>query len=111
MSLLAAVAAVALSTQQDLKPADQADLQCFAVSVVAAGSSEDPVTQAGLSSGAMFYYGRLSGRTPDVKWLEVLVAYIKTEPLAELEANADRCGNEMMAVGRAFTGASSHLAD
>lgn len=107
MSLIAALAAgLALSVSPadllDLKPEDRADLQCLTVTVVTIGGSEDPEIKTALASGATYYYGRLQGRTPGTDWLKRLEQYIRTEPLAELEANRLRCGQEMQTVGQAF---------
>lgn len=107
MSLFAALAAgLALSASpvdlSDLKPADRADLQCMTLIIVTIGASGDSESAAGLASGATFYYGRLQGRTPGTDWLARLAAYARTEPGAELEANRQRCVQEMQTLGQAF---------
>ncbi len=107
MSLLAALAAgLALSVPQadlsDLKAADRADLQCLTVTLTAISGSEDEEQKSGLASGAMYYYGRLQGRTPGTDWMRRLADYAQSEPIAELQANAERCGQEMSTVGASF---------
>ena len=108
MSLIVALtAALALSAPpadlSDLKPADRADLQCMTLVVAAMGASEDLEAAAGLASGATFYYGRLQGRTPGTDWLARLAAYARTEPGESLEANRQRCAQEMQTLSEAFT--------
>lgn len=114
MSLLAALAAVAALTVptddlSDLKPADKADLQCMSVLVVAIGITEDANEKAGLSTGATYFYGRLQGRTPGTDWMARFSRYIRTEPLADLEANRQRCAGEMAAMATSFTTAGEGL--
>lgn len=107
MSLFAALAAaLALSAPpadlSDLKPADRADLQCMTLIVVFIGATEDSNASAQLASGATYYYGRLQGRTPGTDWLSRLADYIRTEPREELEANRQRCVQEVTTLGDAF---------
>jgi hypothetical protein len=114
MSLLAALAAVAALSApaddlSDLKPADKADVQCMAVIVVAIGMTEDPAQKAVMATGATFFFGRLQGRTPATDWLARFSAYIRTEPLADLDANRQRCAAEMQSMATAFSRAGDAL--
>lgn len=116
MSLIAAFAAgLALSASpspqtdalSDLKPADRADLQCMTLLTAMVGAEQNETTRLTLTSGITYYLGRLQGRTPDVKWVDRLMAYARTEPTAALEANRTRCAGEMQEMGRIMTAAAS----
>jgi hypothetical protein len=114
MSLTAAFAALALSTAPvpqadtlaDLRPEDRADVQCMAIITMLVGAATDELSRTKLTAGVFFYYGRLQGRTPQTDWVQRLLTYIQTEPMAELEANRTRCGREMQEMGRAMTAAA-----
>ena len=116
MSLIAALAAgLALSASptpqtdilSDLKPADRADLQCMALLSVMVGAQQDQVGKLTFTAGVTYYLGRLQGRTPEIKWVDRLVAYARTEPTADLEANRQRCAAEMQEMGRIMTAAGT----
>lgn len=113
MSLTVLAAALALSAPptdlSDLKPEDRADLQCLAVTVVAISMIEDPASRASVMTGSAFFYGRLQGRSPGTDWLKRFAAYMRTEPLDELEANRTRCAEEMQVVGQAFIAAGATM--
>lgn len=114
MSLLAALAAVAALSApaddlSDLKPQDKADMQCMAVIVVALGMTEDQNQRAGMATGATFFFGRLQGRTPGTDWLARFSTYIRTEPVADLDANRQRCAAEMQAMATSFSRAGDAL--
>ena len=116
MSLFAALAAalslaIAPAPQAggltDLAPETRADLQCMAIITMMLGSQSEELGRAKLTAGVFFYYGRLQGRAPQTDWIARLVAYLQTEPVAELEANRTRCAGEMQDMGRAMTAAAS----
>lgn len=108
--VLAACAAASLGfagaaqAQSQIKPADQADMECLAVAAVVAGRAQaGSEEQAGAAGGVMYYLGRLEGRTPGVDWLEQLRGHLLTLDDAGLAAAAPRCGAEMVAKGKALT--------
>jgi hypothetical protein len=115
MSLTAAFAALALSTAPvpqadtlaDLRPEDRADVQCMAMILFLIGSKDDDAARAPLTAGATYYYGRLQGRSPGTDWVNRVMAYVRTEPLEDLEANRSRCATEMRTMGAIFVAAGA----
>ena len=93
-----------VAAEAPLSPADRADVQCLAIVFAIFGSDPDmaPEQQLGLASGAMYYLGRLQGRTPDVDWLARLVTYLESAPEADFKTEQQRCGQEMIATGAAL---------
>jgi hypothetical protein len=109
-SILAACAVASLSfasaaqAQSQIKPADQADLECLAVTLVAGSQfPEGSAEHAGIAGGLMYFLGKLEGRTPGVDWLERLTGYLLTLDEAFMARAAPRCGAEMEAKGRALS--------
>ncbi|MBW8305053.1 MAG: hypothetical protein K0M78_14250 [Brevundimonas sp.] len=103
-------AAPAAAQDAPLAPADRADLQCIALIAVMVGlavergdNPESPSAElAGLSSGMMFYLGRLEGRSPGTDWLEELGRYLEKAEFEELDAVAPRCSKELTERGAAL---------
>lgn len=108
--ILAACAAASLGfaggaqAQSQIKPADQADMQCLAVAAIVAGqAAEGTQEQAGAVGGIMYYLGKLEGRTPGVDWLAELTTHLQTLDEAGLAAAAPRCSAEMITKGQQLT--------
>lgn len=96
---LAAAPQAAPTPAPALSAADTADLQCLAVSMVVSGMAENEDVRTGLMAASTFYLGRLEGRTPNVVWLDRLSDYLKAAAPEEMQAQTQRCGTEIAAMG------------
>ena len=97
MTLLALMA-VALATTP-VAAADNADLRCIAIFSMLA--SEMPEEKAGMTGAIMFYIGRIEGRGSGLN-LDKNLSAAAEELFAShesVEAEAKRCGNEMVVKG------------
>lgn len=100
----AAVMLTALPAQaqeRQLSPADRADLNCLVIVAAILGEqAESGEDMAGGIGGLMYYLGRLEGRTPGVDWLEQ-AGYLLEDPKGmDFEAEAMRCGEELVVKGQ-----------
>lgn len=99
-ALALAISATPASAQ--VKPADEADLQCLAAMTFVLGvlSENEPSTSgdlenvAAIAAAASYYLGRLEGRTPTENWGRRLMVYANSHSIEELEPHIERCGNE-----------------
>ena len=106
-ALVLAAAATPASAQVAVSATDKADMQCFAVTAYLAGQhAEGSAEHTGLSSGMMYFLGRLEGRTPGTDWMKMLADYIldpdDARLGAELEAQSERCGLLLQNRGQAL---------
>jgi hypothetical protein len=104
--VLAAMATPALA--QAISPTDRADMQCFVVTAVLAGQSEEgSPEQAGLATGMLYFLGRLEGRSPGTDWMQALADFILTPDdatlWAEIESHEVRCLGIIENRGQALT--------
>lgn len=86
---------LAFAMPQDAAVANNADLQCMALfSASTAEAPEDK--QAGLVAGTMFFYGKISGRSPRLDVEAEMFKLLTADPRGEgLEKNRQRCAGEM----------------
>lgn len=83
--------------------ANAADLQCMAL-ISAALTSAPEGQKMGLAAGMTFYYGRISGRSPEFDVQAEMIAMLKKDPQgAELIKQQSRCAQEMQAMGSRLT--------
>ena len=105
--LLTAAAAPASAQSAAVSAAEKADMQCFAVTAYLAGQyAEGSEEQIGLTSGMMYFLGRLEGRAGGTDWLKLIADYI-LEPDdaqlgAELDSQRERCGLLLQNRGQAL---------
>lgn len=110
-ALVGAMALASGAQAQATKPQDMADLKCLALTAYLGGQmSEGDERRAGLAAGVMYYLGRLEGRTPGVEWLGRLAEYLETAEVADLQGEAQRCGEELKERGAALTTWGSRMA-
>lgn len=110
-ALVGAMAFASGAQAQATKPQDLADLQCLALTAYLGGQvPEGDERRAGLAAGVMYYLGRLEGRTPGVEWLSRLAEYLETAQVAELQGQAQRCGEELKERGTALSTWGSRMA-
>ncbi len=79
----------------------QGDLRCLMVSMAMLSLEQPALRQAGMLS-AMYYFGRLDGRTPGLDLETGLVGQIEAMSPEDIRATAGRCGNELKSRGEAM---------
>ena len=94
LSLIAGAAAAQTPGETE----SQRDLTCTAFFLAIADSSDPATVQAG-TLGALFFYGRLEGREPDVNWFEQLAVYAEQVDMEQLMSRATECGAIVERVG------------
>lgn len=99
-ALVLAFAAGTASAADDA--AAKRDVRCVLVvgliaSQASAGASE--TTKQGMVAGMGYYLGRLKGREPDVDLAARIAAEARGLKLADIQAEALRCGEELKAFG------------
>jgi len=79
--------------------ANMADLRCVAVlSAALMGTPE--AQRSSIQSGVMFFYGRITGRTPDFDVQGRMMALMKADPDGKSFAGENvRCGKELQSHG------------
>ena len=109
-----ALSAIALpASGQQLNEANRNDLQCMAITLYVASSSDENVDAARrqiMTSGMHYFLGRLDGRDPSVEW----ISYFADHPATFLEllddpAACERCGQELIALGRGMAAAGRRM--
>lgn len=98
---LSLVVAYPARAEAPVTTADRADIQCLAImlAVIGVDPDMDAEAQAGVAAGAMYYLGRLNGRSPDRDWLAYLTTYLESAPEEDFKTEGVRCGEEMTRVG------------
>ena len=89
------------STGARAEDADTGDLRCFVVGLNTA-ASDDASRKAAGAMIAVYYMGRLDGRTPDLDLKTRLVAEIRKMTSGQLQVDAARCSAEMSARAKAM---------
>ncbi|RZI60795.1 MAG: hypothetical protein EOP94_01300 [Zymomonas sp.] len=102
-----------LAGPQDIAAANAADLRCMAIFAVS--TSKAPADQqAGVVAGTMFFYGKISGRSPALDVEAKMFELFKADPEGvTLEKDRQRCASEikrhgtlLMAIGERMIAAS-----
>ena len=92
--------AVAGTAQAQLTPEVASDVECVIVSgFVDGGEQTDTASQ---QASTMYFVGKLAARGVDYATLIVTAASLMTD--AEVAAAGERCGNELIALGRNLDG-------
>lgn len=104
---------LALALPQDAAAANKADLRCMALlsAVTATAPKEE---QAGLIAGTMFFYGKITGRSPQLNVeAEMLRMMNPASKEPDLDRDRQRCveeitkhGNYLIAMGERLVAAS-----
>lgn len=103
MMLIPVLASLTLAAQQaPLNPAVEADIACVA-SLSAASTALPKEEQMSIAPLVTYYVGRIDGRSPGLDLEKALIRQLEGKSEAELnsfvQSNAQRCGNEMIALG------------
>jgi hypothetical protein len=101
----AAIASASSSQAQNADPADAqnlADLHCVIVSFNMLANQNSTAQVAGMIS-AMYWLGRLDGRSPDYDLESRIVEEIAKLKSEDLQAEAQRCGAHLQARGKVLT--------
>lgn len=95
-----ALAATAAASPQPSQ-ADLQDTRCVAVFASLSDMAEKPEDREKMLVGALYYVGKLDGRSPGFDLKGALVALVSQPDYAtrQLRADAERCGAEMKARG------------
>lgn len=86
-------------------PVVERDLRCVGAFMIAAGQNEkmSAEEQSGITGAMMFYVGRIEGRQPGFPLQDSLIVLLNTpDYLDGLADDAQRCGTEMEAKGKAL---------
>jgi hypothetical protein len=99
VSLIALALAAALSPAQP-DPETDADLRCVAVIAMQIGTMPDGEAKTQMSSGLMYFIGRIDGRSPGFDLEAGMVALVKSQPApAVIAADQKRCGDMLVKRG------------
>lgn len=98
-ALALGLAAGGAAAAQSAEPEAQRDLTCMAVFLTIADSADPEMQQAG-TVGALFFYGRLQGREPNVSWFDRLGDFADSVSMEELMSHGPECGGVVEQVGQ-----------
>lgn len=93
--------------ERPLSAEETADLHCMALYSVLASQ---PGQAESAAVGVFYFLGRLEGRDARMDWLERFHEFVTTLTDADLNANAQRCGQVVMDKGRALTELGERMA-
>jgi hypothetical protein len=103
LGLAAAMMMLAWAPVAAAQDANDADLRCATVGLSMAGASEgNPQLQSAGTMIAIYYIGRVHGRTPDINLEDSLFQLSRRLTTADLEVERVRCGTEFQALGMAL---------
>jgi len=101
-AVIASVTAVTPAAAQT-DPALDADLRCALVGLSLAGlNGATPEQQQAGTLVSLFYIGRLQGRAPSINLESEIEALSGRVTPTEMQAEGQRCGAEMTAVGQSL---------
>ncbi len=108
MLTLLALAAAAAHPAPAAAPAQVNALRCMMIAGVAAQSNDAEVAQAG-KYASLYWMGRINGETPNANLAQQLAATAKAMDGTDIQAEANRCGDEMKARGQQMQDAGKVL--
>jgi len=109
--LLSMAAVLALATPaaaQDQATRD--DVRCLVLTFMMAGSANAQTQQQGFM-GALYYLGKLDGRSPGLDLETRLRAEMPKMTPDQIKAEAPRCGQELIVRGQQVTAMGARLKD
>lgn len=76
----------------------EAHLQCMALAASMGGTETDEQMRMGSVAAIGYYYGRIDAIAPSTNIADGLTRFLRQPDV--ISAQAERCGKEMMAIGR-----------